>query len=114
MGAEVHGTAYERNYGRIVPWRFYRVDLADRQVPNAQGEAKAQKVIDREHVVDESIRIGVGHFGLKLMTGLSARFKKGNCCQREEDEGFLCCSGLVEQCCDSCPSLLGRESGDAG
>ena len=52
--------------------------------------------------------------GLKLWTGLSARSKKGNCCQGQEDEGFLCCSGLVEQSDDSCPGLLGRESGDAG
>ena len=112
MGAEVHGTACERNYGRIVPWRFYRVELGVRQVPNAQGEAKAQKVIEREQpVVGKSIRIGVVHFGLKFWNGLSARSKKGNCCQRQKDEGFLCCSGLVEQCGVGCPGLLGRESG---
>ena len=84
-------------------WRFYRVELGVRQVPNAQGEAKAQKVIEREQpVVGKSIRIGVVHFGLKFWNGLSARFKKGNCCQRQEDEGFLWRSGLVE---------LGRGSG---
>ena len=67
-------------------------------VTNSRRKSKFQELAERENVVSESGGIGVVLFGLKLWTGLSARFKKGNCCQRHEDEGFLWCSGLVEQC----------------
>ena len=67
-------------------------------VTNSRRKSKFQELAERENVVSESGGIGAVLCGLKLWTGLSARSKKGNCCQRQEDEGFLCCSGLVEQC----------------
>ena len=110
----VHRPTNQRGKGCIEAGFLDCEQASVADVPNSRRKSKSQELAERENVVSESGGIGVVLFGLKLWTGLSARFKKGNCCQRQEDEGFLCSSGLVEQCGDSCPGLLGRESGDAG
>jgi len=110
----VHRPTNQRGKGWIEAGFLNCEEARVADVPNSRRKSKSQELAERENVVSESGGIGVGLFGLKLWIGLSARFKKGNCCQGQEDEGFLCCSGLVEQCGDSCPGLLGRESGDAG
>ena len=110
----VHRPTNERGKGWIDAGFLDCEQASVADVPNSRRKSKSQELAERENVVSESGGIGVVLFGLKLWTGLSARFKKGNCCQRQEDERFLWRSGLAEQCGESCLGLLGRESGDAG
>ena len=110
----VHRPTNERGKGWIDAGFLDCEEARVVDVPNSRRKSESQGMAGRENGVNESGGIGAVLCGLKLWIGLSARFKKGNCCQRQEDEGFLCCSGLVEQSDDSCPGLLSRESGDAG
>ncbi len=79
----VHRPTNERGKGWIDAGFLDCEQASVADVTNSKRKSKSQELAERENVVSESDGIGAVLSGLKLWIGLSGRFKKGNCCQRQ-------------------------------